>query len=102
MKKPKVTFIPIDGSGVLHIDFENGPFGEATEATKGDGVGFFSANGNLQGVTFDDVNEKHDDQTLVFAAFAVAIAVRKGKITFKLDTVSTAKKAARTSKKKSA
>jgi hypothetical protein len=102
MTKPRITFIPIDGSGVLHIDFEKGPLSEASEATKGDGVGFFSANGILQGVTFDDVDETHDDQTLVFGTCAVAIAVRKGKVSFKLDTGSNEKKSARTSKNKSA
>ena len=48
MKSVKVTFIPIDGTGALHLDLQPGPFGDAIEARKGDGMGF-SQNGDVQG-----------------------------------------------------
>lgn len=80
MRKTKVTFLPIDSTGALHIDFQPGPFGDAVEARKGDGIGFFSQNGELQGVTFDDVNEKQDHQMLEFDRHRVEVSVMKGKI----------------------
>lgn len=81
MKKVKITFLPIDGTGALHLDYQSGPFGEAVEAKKGDGVGFFSQNGELQGVTFDDVSEERDRQVLEFERCRVEISVTKGKVT---------------------
>lgn len=80
MQKAKVNFISIGGSGALHLDFQPGPFGDATEAKKGDGVGFFAQNGDLQGVTFDDVDAKQDHQTLEFDRYRIEISVNKGKV----------------------
>jgi hypothetical protein len=99
MKKTKITFIPIDGSGAVHLDFQPGPFGDATEAKKGDGVGFFSQNGELQGVTFDDVNEQRDQQVLEFDNYRVEISVTNGKISVSISLPSAPKKSPRSSKK---
>ncbi len=82
MKKAKITFIPIDGTGVLHLDFQQGPFGDATEARKGDGIGFFSRSGDLQGVTFDDMDEEKDQQVLEFERYRIEVSVNKGKISY--------------------
>jgi len=91
MTKPKVTFMPLDGTGMLHLDFQTGSFGDAIEAKKGDGVGFFSPNGDLQGVTFDDVNEKEDRQTLEFEHYRVVVAISKGKISQSVTLLNTGK-----------
>lgn len=92
MKNPKITFISIDGTGSLHIDFQSGPFGDAVEANKGDGIGFFGASGELQGVTFDDVSEEHDHQVLEFERYQVEIKVNRGRITHSIRQLETQKK----------
>ena len=84
MIKPKVTFLPIDGSGVVHIDFASGPFGDATEADKGDGVGFFDSKKNLLGVTFDDVLVDGDHQVIQFGRIKIELKSKKGEIKFKV------------------
>ena len=81
MKKTKITFIPISGSGALHLDFKPGPFGPAVEALSGDGIGFFSSDGALLGVTFDDVNEENDHQVLRFKSHKIEIFIKNKKIT---------------------
>ncbi len=100
MKKARVTFIPIDGTGVLHLDFHPGPFGDATEARKGDGVGFFSQNGELQGVTFDDVDAEQDHQVLEFDRYRVEVTVNRGKISKSVVPLESSGKAPRSSKKR--
>jgi hypothetical protein len=95
MKKTKVTFIPIQGTGTLHLDFQPGPFGEATEARKGEGVGFFSQSGDLLGVTFDDVDEKQDLQALEFDRYRVELSVTKGKISHSVTLLDAPRKASR-------
>ncbi len=102
MKKAKVTFIPISGTGVLHLDFQPGPFGDAIEARKGDGVGFFSRNHELQGVTFDDVNEERDHQILEFDRCRVELSVTKGKISHSVVLLNVSGKSSRGSKKRAA
>ena len=94
MKKPKVSFFPIGGTGVLHLDFAKGPFGDATEALEGNGVGFFDTQNGLLGVTFDDVAIDGDHQVLVFANVRIEIRSRKGKISYSVQTVSKKKPAA--------
>lgn len=93
MKKAKVTFIPIDGTGTLHLDFQPGPFGDAIEATKGEGVGFFTQGGVLQGVTFDDVDEVQDHQTLEFDHYRIEVSVKKGKISHSVTPLNSPKRA---------
>lgn len=100
MKKGKVTFLPIDGTGALHVDFQPGPFGDATEAKRGDGVGFFSASGELMGVTFDDVDEARDHQVLEFDRCFVEISVNKGKVSHSVVPMDAPRKASRSSKKR--
>jgi hypothetical protein len=41
MRKRTVFFHPIEGSGSLTISWTSGPKGNAVEAKKGSGVGFF-------------------------------------------------------------
>jgi hypothetical protein len=55
MKKGKVIFHAIDGAGPLSISWASGPKGDAIEAKKGSGVGFFSRKGELLCVIFDEV-----------------------------------------------
>jgi hypothetical protein len=81
MKKGKVFFHPIEGSGVLTISWTSGPKGDAVEAKKGSGVGFFSDSGKLLCVIFDEVQASHDQQTLEFDLYRVEIAVKKNKVT---------------------
>ena len=89
MKKARVTFLPIAGSGTLHLDFSPGPFGDATEALQGNGVGFFSAQDDLLGVTFDDVDEKRDHQVLEFTRHRIELKIRNGKITYQVEPLET-------------
>jgi len=84
-KKVKIFFSTIEGSGPLAIYWKSGPYGDAVEATEGDGVYWTSANGDLLGVQFDDVNEKKDDQTLLLSkGHEVCVSVRKGKVEYKV------------------
>jgi hypothetical protein len=94
MKKAKITFLPIDGSGAVHIDFAKGPFGDATESKNGIGVGFFDSHDRLLGVTFDDVCVDQDHQILDFGSIKIELKSKKGKISFKMITPQKSKKAA--------
>ncbi len=80
MKNPEIFFRPLDGSAPLSIYWYPGPYGNAIEADNEDGVGFFSATGELLAVQFDDVDEKKDDQFLVFSNIRVDLAVRNGRV----------------------
>ncbi len=80
MKKGKVFFHPIEGSGTLTISWTSGPKGDAIEAKKGSGVGFFSNSGELLGVIFDEVQSIQDQQTLVFNRYRVEITVKNNKV----------------------
>ena len=92
MKKPKVFFNPISGSSVLSLTWFPGPLGDAVEATKGMGVGFFGHNGDLLSVQFDDVNEKIDHQVLEFDRYRVKVSVSHGKISYSLNSLESPKK----------
>ena len=87
MKKAKISFRVIDGSGPLSISWFNGPKGDAVEAKNGIGVGFFSNNGELLMVEFDDVDENKDQQHLEFDHFNVDVSVNKGKIAYTLTEI---------------
>ena len=102
MKKVKITFLPIDGTGALHLDFQPGPFGDAIEAKNGDGIGFFSQNGELQGVTFDDVKKERDHQVLEFDRYRVEVSVTKGKLSHSIARLDVPKKRTPRSSKKRA
>ena len=81
-KNPEIFFNPhADGSGLLALSWEEGPFGEGTETKEGFGVGFFSSKGDILSVQFFDVTAKEDHQTLSFENGAlVSIKVKSGKV----------------------
>lgn len=87
MKKGKVFFHPIDGSASLTISWSDEPKGDAIEAKKGGGVGFFSKKGILLCVIFDEVQANHDYQTLEFERYCVEITAAKGKIIYKTTRI---------------
>lgn len=58
MKKGNVFFHPIEGTAALTISWSSAPKGDAIEAQKGAGVGFFSDAGDLLCVIFDEVDRK--------------------------------------------
>jgi hypothetical protein len=81
MKKAKVFFHPIEDSGALTISWSSKPKGDAIEAKKGSGVGFFSDKGDLLCVIFDEVQSDSDHQILEFDRDHVEITVKNGKVT---------------------
>ena len=81
MKKGKVFFHPIDGSGPLTISWSSASKGDAIEAKKGNGVGFFSEKGDLLCVIFDDVQAINDHQILDFDRDQVELTVKNGSVT---------------------
>ena len=87
MKKDKVSFRVIGESGPLSISWYAGPKGDAVEAKNQIGVGFFSPNGELLGVEFDDVSEKKDHQALVFDHYRVEVTTKNGKVSYKVETL---------------
>ncbi len=82
MKKEKVFFHPIDGSGPLTISWSSSPKGDALEAKKGNGVGFFSEKGDLLCVIFDDVKSANDHQILEFDRDCIELTIKSGHITY--------------------
>ncbi|MGK5090224.1 hypothetical protein WDW86_21965 [Bdellovibrionota bacterium FG-2] len=85
MKKLKLSFRVIGASGPLSISWFEGPKGDAVEAKNGIGVGFFSPNGELLCVEFDDVEEVKDHQVLEFERYRVEVNVNNGRISHKLE-----------------
>src|SRR4051812_10098092 len=92
MKKAKVSFRVIGDSGPLSISWFQGPKGDAVEAKNELGVGFFSEDGELLSVEFDDVNKKSDDQILVFDRYRIEVSVKKGKISHSVTRLETRRK----------
>ena len=90
MKKLEISFRHFDGSSPLSIYWHEGPYGAAHESNKGNGVGWFSADQNILGVEFDDVDFKKDHQTLYFNNVTVEIKVVKGKVKVQTDHKKTA------------
>lgn len=84
MKKGKIFFHPIEGTGSLTISWSSGPKGDAIEAKKGSGVGFFSDNGDLLCVIFDEVQADNDHQVLEFDRDRIEIRATKGKVDYKV------------------
>lgn len=82
MKKGKVFFHPIDGSGALTISWASGPKGDAIEAKQGSGVGFFSRKGDLLCVIFDEVQSDSDHQVLEFEHTRVEVKIKKGQVAY--------------------
>lgn len=84
MRQAEVFFHPMEGSGQLSISWSSGWKGAAVEAKIGNGVGFFSSNGELLSVIFDDVSVE-DHQFLEFSGYTVEVIVCKGKVTYKVS-----------------
>ena len=78
MKRGEVFFHPMEGSGQLSISWSSAAKGAAIEAKKGNGVGFFSTNGDLLSVIFDDVSAAEDHQVLEFKKYKIEISVKCG------------------------
>lgn len=97
MKKPKISFRVFGNSGPLTLSWFDGPKGDAVEANNTIGVGFFSKEGTLLCVEFDDVNEKNDHQVLEFDRYRVEVTVVKSKVSCAFKEIESKKK---TSKKK--
>lgn len=84
MKKGKVFFHPIEGTGALTISWTSGPKGDAIEAKKGSGVGFFSEKGDLLCVIFDEVKADNDHQALEFKRDRIEISTKNGKVEYQV------------------
>ncbi|HSX04723.1 MAG TPA: hypothetical protein VLG76_08360 [Rhabdochlamydiaceae bacterium] len=84
MKRGKVFFHPIEGSAQLSISWSSGPKGDAIEAKDGSGVGFFSREGELLSVIFDEVESSEDYQFLEFAKYRIEVTVRNSKVSYKV------------------
>ena len=84
MKKPKISFRIFGHSGPLSISWFPGPMGDAVEASNLIGVGFFSPNGELLSVEFDDVKEEGDHQVLAFDRFRGEVTTKNGAVACKV------------------
>ena len=82
MKKGNVFFHPIEGSGALTISWSQGPKGDAIEAKKGSGVGFFSERGDLLCAIFDEVQSDNDHQILEFDRDYIEITIKNGRVAY--------------------
>lgn len=82
MSKERIFFHPIEGSGALTISWTSEPKGDAVEAKKGSGVGFFSDSGELLAVIFDEVLANQDQQALEFDRYCIEVTVKNEKVTF--------------------
>ncbi len=81
MKKPKISFRHFGGSGPLSIQWYEAPFGNAEEANHGEGVCWYSPNGEVLAVEFDDVDFASDEQSLELRdGSVVQIKVKAGRI----------------------
>ena len=81
MKRPTVSFRHFSGSGPLSVYWHEGPYGNAVEASAGQGVAWLAPNGELLGVEFDDVRWDADDQALEIPNGDVAsVRVRRGRV----------------------
>jgi hypothetical protein len=101
-KSNSIFFKPIGGSAPLSIYYYEmaGNLGDATEANNENGVGWFSPNGELLAVQFDDVEEKKDHQLLEFNRYRVEVFVNKGKVSHSLELLGFPKNASRSPKKR--
>ena len=95
MRKPAISFRLFAGSGPLSVYWHEGPYGDAVEARRGSGVGWFAPNGELLGVEFDEVADAADEQTMEFSGGAIVrVLVVKGKVKVQLDTTRRRRKVA--------
>lgn len=84
MRQEKVFFHPIEGSGQLSISWSAEPKGDAIEAKNGAGVGFFSSQGDLLSVLFDEVQAFKDHQILEFPHYKIEVSVSDGTVSYKM------------------
>jgi len=68
-----------DGTGALHLDFQNPVLLGMLRKPSKRWVGFFSQSGELQGVTFDDVDEKRDHQVIGVRSISGEVSLDNGK-----------------------
>ncbi|MBC7419644.1 MAG: hypothetical protein H7328_02855 [Bdellovibrio sp.] len=87
MKKPKISFRVLGDSGPLSISWFAGPKGDAVESNNSIGVGFFSPDGELLAVEFDDLEQKKDHQILEFDRYQIEVEINNGKVSHKLKEV---------------
>ena len=66
----------------MTISWSSLPKGDAVEAIKGAGVGFFSEKGILLSVIFDEVQSDVDHQTLEFSNYVIEVTVKQGRVTY--------------------
>lgn len=94
MKKAKSIFYkPLGSSAPLSIYFyEAGNLGIAIEANNELGVGWFSPNGEILAVQFDDVDETKDHQVLEFDRYRVEVTVQNGHVTHRVAELKNRKK----------
>ncbi len=78
----KYSYKPLDGSGSLTISWSSEPKGDAVEARKGSGVGFFSDKKTLLCVIFDEVKVNHDHQVLEFPLHCIEITIKHGQVEY--------------------
>lgn len=100
MKKGTIFFHPIEGSGPLTISWSSRPKGDAVEAKKGFGVGFFSETGTLLCVIFDDVLSDIDHQSLEFESMTIDLSIKKGIATYTITQTGPSMPTRRRRKKK--
>lgn len=83
MLNAKIFFHPIGGNGTLTISWSSLPKEDAVEATKGSGIGFFSKNGILIAVIFDEVQSEADHQILEFLDYAIEVTVSRSQVVYR-------------------
>lgn len=84
MKRPEISYRPIGNSGPLSIYWHPGPYGDAIECKKGNGVAWLSPTGEPLGVEYDDVNVDNDHQALILPDDTkIEVFVKRGKVRVK-------------------
>ena len=68
----------------MTTSWDSGPKGDAIEAKKGFGVGFFFTKGDLLCVIFDEIKSDKDHQILEFQHTSVEVTVEKGQVGYKI------------------
>lgn len=80
-KPEQSLFYPKDGSGLITLDWTEGPYGLGTEPEEGFGVGFFDFRRRILGVQFFDVEEKSITKLFLFEnGFSVSVKIKMEKL----------------------
>ncbi|OFZ81808.1 MAG: hypothetical protein A2583_11080 [Bdellovibrionales bacterium RIFOXYD1_FULL_53_11] len=61
--------------------------GDAVEANNEAGVGWFSPNGEILAVQFDEVSESKDNQILEFDNYRIEIFVSSGRVIYRAEEI---------------